>query len=78
LAGAPDLARAAKWYQRAADAGHSEAQLALADLYLEGMGVEQSVDQAQEWYQRAADQGSQRGAEMLAKIQQDADSDSLA
>jgi anti-anti-sigma factor len=78
LAGEPDLARAAKWYQRAADAGHSEAQLALADLYLEGMGVEQSVDQAQEWYQRAADQGSQRGAEMLAKIQEDADSDSLA
>jgi anti-anti-sigma factor len=78
LAGEPDHALAAQWYRRAADAGHSEAQLALADLYLEGTGVKANVDEARTWYQRAADQGSQRGAEMLEKIQQDADYDSLA
>jgi anti-anti-sigma factor len=78
LAGDPDHALAAQWYLRAADAGHSEAQVALADLYLEGTGVETNVDQAVEWYRRAADQGSERGAEMLQKIQQDADLDSSA
>ncbi len=78
LAGETDHALAAQWYRRAADAGHSEAQVALADLYLEGTGVEENVAQAVEWYQRAADQGSQRGAEMLEKIQQDADYDASA
>lgn len=78
LAGDADHALAAQWYRRAADAGHSEAQVALADLYLEGTGVEEDVEQAVQWYERAADQGSQRGAEMLEKIQQDADYDSSA
>ncbi len=72
LAGEPNHTLAAKWYRQAAEGGHAEAQVALADLYLEGVGVEEDVEEATRWYQLAVKQGSERAAEMLERIQQDA------
>ncbi len=41
-----DYAQAARWYRKAADGGHSGAQNNLGDLYLQGLGVEQSDAEA--------------------------------
>jgi TPR repeat protein len=52
-----DLAKAAEWYTKAADAGHIGAVKNLAALYYEGKGVGQSYQKALDLYRRAADAG---------------------
>lgn len=52
-----DYAKAAAYYELAADRGYGKAQNNLASLYEEGLGVEQSYEKAFEYYQKAADQG---------------------
>ena len=52
-----DRAEAAKWYRKAADQGHAEAQYQLGRLYSVGWGVNQDEDQAALWYEKAARQG---------------------
>ena len=42
----PSIEDAAYWYQQAANNKHSNAQIALANLYLKGLGVETSVESA--------------------------------
>ena len=54
---AKDYARAAMYYELAADRGHAKSQNNLAYLYKEGLGVEQSNEKAMKNYQLAADQG---------------------
>jgi uncharacterized protein len=46
---------AVKWYQRAADQGHADAQYTLGEMYLGGLGVQQSNMQAYVWFTLAAD-----------------------
>lgn len=59
--GAPqDLAKAAKWYRRAAELGYADAQNDLAKLYDDGRGVPQDNVKAYVWYSLAADQGNSR------------------
>jgi len=48
---------AAKWYQRAAEQGHADAQNELAWLYGNGLGVPQSHNKAAFWFHKAAVQG---------------------
>jgi hypothetical protein len=48
---------AAVWYRRAAEQGHLKAQLALAQLYNQGKGIEKDDRQALHWYVQAARQG---------------------
>lgn len=52
-----DLAKAATWYMKAAEAGHVGAMKNLAALYYEGKGVEQDYPKALSLYKRAADAG---------------------
>lgn len=40
-----------------AEQGQAQAQFMLAQFYQEGMGIEQSTEQAFQWYQKAAEQG---------------------
>jgi TPR repeat protein len=48
------IARASEWYQKAADGGFAEAQIALAGLYVNGQGVAQSDRLALIWYFKVA------------------------
>ena len=50
-------AQAIKWYIRAAERGHADAQLQLGRMYDNGEGVPQNHAQALQWYARAAEQG---------------------
>jgi uncharacterized protein len=52
-----DYSEAVRWWQRAAQAGNTFAQIGLADSYFEGRGVEQDHGAAAYWYKRAAEQG---------------------
>jgi len=48
---------AAKWYKKAAEQGHADAQLSLGDAYSNGKGVPEDKEEAVKWYRKAADQG---------------------
>ena len=50
----PDYAKAAIWYQRAADQDHSRAQMNLGYLYEKGLGIDQNVNKALNLYRLAA------------------------
>lgn len=65
---AVDLARAAVWYQRAADLGHAPSQYRLANFYEKGSGVERDLDKAKTWYQLAAEQGNASAMHNLAVL----------
>ena len=56
--GAPkDECAAVEWYRRAAEAGHTGAQLSLGFCYEDGKGVTADACAAVVWYRRAADAG---------------------
>jgi hypothetical protein len=52
-----DYAAAFAEWQPLAEAGDAAAQVALAGLYLDGLGVRRDVAEAVKWYERAARQG---------------------
>ncbi|MBI4997191.1 MAG: sel1 repeat family protein [Rhodocyclales bacterium] len=54
------------WYRKAAEQGHLESQLMLADIYARGMGVRENGAEALKWFRRAADQGDARSLSALA------------
>ena len=47
---------AVRWYRKAADQGHAEAQNRLGTYYEYGRGVTEDYDEAVRWYRKAADQ----------------------
>ncbi|CAM6092260.1 unnamed protein product [Calypogeia fissa] len=55
-----DPVEAAKWFHRAALAGHVRAQYSLALCLQQGRGVERNLVRAARWYLRAAEGGSTR------------------
>ncbi len=61
-----DLAEAAKWYQRAADAGVIPAEYRLASLYEKGTGVGRDLKKARTLYQQAAEKGNASAMHNLA------------
>ncbi|AFL48750.1 localization factor PodJL [Sinorhizobium fredii] len=61
-----DLAEAAKWYQRAADAGVVPAGYRLANLYEKGAGVTRDAAKAKALYQKAAEAGNASASHNLA------------
>src|SRR5262245_16965297 len=54
LGTAPDFAEAAKWYEKAAAAGHSASQFVLATMYEKGAGVAVDKQKALNLYRKAA------------------------
>ena len=52
-------AEAVKWYRKAADQGHAQAQSNLGVMYVKGEGVPENDAEAFKWYRKAADQGKQ-------------------
>lgn len=65
---APDLSKAAVWYQKAADKGLAPAQYRLASLYEKGRGVDKDVPKAKAWYTRAAEAGNAKAMHNLAVL----------
>jgi TPR repeat protein len=50
-------------YRRAAELGHSGAQMRLGTMYAKGVGVAQDIGEAVKWYAKAAEQ-EHRGAQL--------------
>ena len=63
-----DLAKAADWYEKAAEGGVAVAQYRLGSLYERGQGVTKDLTSAVNWYQRAADQGNVNAMHNLAVL----------
>ena len=63
-----DLAKAIKYYQRAAELNNAEAALELYYIYGEGIGVEQDDDKALFFLKKVAELGNQEAIEELAAM----------
>lgn len=66
--GAPDMAKAAEWYERAAIGGHAPSQYQLAALLERGSGVPQDAALARKWYGKAAVAGNVKAMHNLAVL----------
>lgn len=63
-----DFAGAARWYERAANAGHSVSQYKLGEYYEKGLGVEKDLKVSQKWYRQASQQGYRQADDALAHV----------
>jgi localization factor PodJL len=66
-----NLEEAAKWYDRAAQAGIIPAVFRLGTLYEKGMGVKKDPDTARRYYQQAAERGNAKAMHNLAVLDAD-------
>lgn len=55
--GAKNIREAAKWYRKAAEQGHPEAQYALSSCYASGEGVTKDEKESIKWLRKAAEGG---------------------
>ena len=55
--GKGNIKRTIRWYRKAAEHGHAEAQANMGFYSIQGIGVDCDTIQAVEWYQKAAEQG---------------------
>jgi TPR repeat protein len=62
-------AEAARWYERAASAGHAEAQYYLATMYQEGTGVDRDPVQAHFWAQAAQENDHRLAGPLLEALE---------
>ena len=63
-------AEAVKWYRKAADQGHAEAQINLGVMYDRGMGVPENSIRAYVWWSMAKTQGDTVATENLEILKQ--------
>ena len=68
---APNLDEAAKWYDRAAQAGVVPAVFRLGTFYEKGMSVKKDVDVARRYYLQAAERGNAKAMHNLAVLDAD-------
>lgn len=52
-----NIKKTIKWYRKAAEHGHAEAQYHMGTYSIQGIGVDRDTIQAVEWYQKAAKKG---------------------
>ena len=68
-AGVPQShAKAAKWWRKAAEQGHADAQNNMGLMYERGEGVPQNDAEAAKWYRQAAEQGHTNAQRSLDAI----------
>jgi len=67
--GKPDREAAFYWFQQAARNGDAAAQRRVAECYLNGIGVDRSITQAEKWLLMAAQNGDISARELLFRIQ---------
>jgi localization factor PodJL len=68
---APNLEEAAKWYDRAAQAGVVPAIFRLGTFYEKGMSVKKDIDIARRYYMQAAERGNAKAMHNLAVLDAD-------
>jgi localization factor PodJL len=68
---APNLDEAAKWYDRAAQAGVVPAIFRLGTFYEKGLSVKKDVDIARRYYMQAAERGNAKAMHNLAVLDAD-------
>jgi localization factor PodJL len=68
---APNLDEAAKWYDRAAQAGVVPAIFRIGTFYEKGLSVKRDVDIARRYYAQAAERGSAKAMHNLAVLDAD-------
>ena len=70
-----DAAKAARWFRAAAEQGHTDAQMLLAELCHEGDGVEQDFEEAAKWLRAAAEAGDADALVLLGMMYADFEAD---
>lgn len=60
--------KAVEYFQKAAEQGHTEAQLNLGYCYDKGYGVAQNYTEAAKWYHKAAEQGLANAINVLKNL----------
>lgn len=65
---AKDTTKALCWYQRAAKAGHANAQYNVGLMWLKGAGVPRDVLKGLTWMTKAADRGDDKAQALLQRI----------
>jgi localization factor PodJL len=68
---APNLDEAAKWYDRAAQAGVVPAVFRLGTFYEKGLSVKRDIDIARRYYMQAAERGNAKAMHNLAVLDAD-------
>jgi localization factor PodJL len=68
---APDFDQAAKWYDRAAQAGVVPAIFRIGTLYEKGLSVKKDVETARRYYMQAAERGNAKAMHNLAVLDAD-------
>ena len=62
------FSEAEKWFQRAAEQGHDNAQFYIGWCYDKGYGVPRNYNEAKKWYTKAADQGNRKAKSSLRNL----------
>lgn len=62
-----DYKQAVKWYTKAAEQGHVQAQVQLGICYKNGLGVNIDHSTAQYWWRKAADQGDENAIKLVGR-----------
>ncbi len=65
---AADMAKAAEWYEKAAEDGLAPAQYRLGSFYEKGIGVGRDIASAKKWYAQAAEAGNASAMHNLAVL----------
>ena len=63
-----DMAEAAKWYEKAAEAGFAPAQYRIGNMYEKALGVTRDLNKARGWYEKAAENGNASAMHNLAVL----------
>ena len=61
--------KAIKWYRKAAERGHADAQANLGAMYAIGLRVTKSDTESEKWYRKAAEQGHPIAQDALKDIE---------
>ena len=68
-----DSSESARWFQRAAEQDHVDAQFHLAEAYYHGVGVDRDREEAANWFHAAAGLGHDHAALRLGMMYGDAE-----
>ena len=63
-----DSAKAAEWFNKAAEKGDLNARKILGAMYFQGTGVAKDMEKARYWLQKAADDGDMDAKNMLSEL----------